>query len=66
VHSSSLLPLSFNHTSFILNFAVDVGGTVTSILEGFVLISAKNKFFWLSIRDFTEFHLAKMKDILLK
>jgi hypothetical protein len=40
---------------------VDAGDTYPSVLEGFVLISAKKRLFWLSIRDFTEFHLAKIK-----
>jgi hypothetical protein len=42
---------------------VDVGDTRNSILEGFVLIYAKQKFFWLSIRDFTEFNLVKIKAV---
>lgn len=65
LHSNSLLPVSFNHASFILNVAVDAGDARTSILEGFALIFAKKWFFWLSIRDFTEFHLAKIKAVSL-
>jgi hypothetical protein len=42
---------------------VDAGDTRTYILEGFALISAKKRFFWLSIRDLTEFYLAKIKSV---
>ena len=63
LHSSSLFPVSFKHSSFILNVALDAGDTRTSILEVFVLISASKRFLWPSIRDFTEFHLAKIKTV---
>jgi hypothetical protein len=39
---------------------VNAGATRNSILEGFVLISAKKGFFWLSSHDFTEIHLDKL------